>query len=143
MKKYILLSLIILFSIKTQNISANQNIFAVDNIEVNSELTTNNNISREKYLNIGFKKAFKNLVINILRKEDHKKILTTDLKKIKSLIENYRIIEEKSLDKKYSIKLSVVFSEKKTKMQEFTRVRFCGMICFCFFQNQRYSFLYV
>ena len=115
MKKYILLSLIILFSIKTQNISANQNIFAVDNIEVNSELTTNDNISREKYLNIGFKKAFKNLVLNILRKEDHKKILTTDLKKIKSLIENYRIIEEKSLDKKYSIKLSVVFSEKKIK----------------------------
>ena len=36
MKKYILLSLIILFSIKTQNISANQNIFAVDNIEVNN-----------------------------------------------------------------------------------------------------------
>ena len=79
MKKYILLSLIILFSIKTQNISANQNIFAVDNIEVNSELTTNDYISREKYLNIGFKKAFKNLVLNILRKEDHKKILTTDI----------------------------------------------------------------
>ena len=45
MKKVIFLSLIILFSIKTQNISANQNIFAVDNIEVNSELTTNNNIA--------------------------------------------------------------------------------------------------
>ena len=74
MKKFILLSLIILFSIKTQNISANQNTFTVDNIVVEGELTSDNNNSREKYLNLGFRKGFKNLVINLLRKEDQKKI---------------------------------------------------------------------
>ena len=63
MKKVIFLSLIILFSVKTQNISANQNTFAVDNIIVSGELTGHNKNSREKYLNIGFRKAFKNLVI--------------------------------------------------------------------------------
>ena len=52
MKKFILLSLIILFSIKTQNISANQNTFTVDNIVVEGELTSDNNNSREKYLNL-------------------------------------------------------------------------------------------
>ena len=97
MKKFIFLSLIILFSTKTQNISAKQSTFTVDNIIVNGELTGDNNNNREKYLNIGFRKGFKNLVINLLRKEDQKKILSTDLKKIKSLIENYKIIEEKTL----------------------------------------------
>ena len=72
MKKFVFLSLIILFSIKTQNIFANQNIFTVDNIVVNGELTSDNSNSREKYLNIVFKKAFKNLVINLLRKDTTK-----------------------------------------------------------------------
>jgi len=115
MKKFVFLSLIILFSTKTQNIFANQNIFTVDNIVVNGELTSDNNNSREKYLNIGFKKAFKNLVINLLRKEDQKKILSTDLKRIKSLIENYRVLEEKILEKKeYMLKLSITFDKNKT-----------------------------
>ena len=38
MKKIIFLSLIILFSIKTQNISANQNTFTVDNIVVKDKI---------------------------------------------------------------------------------------------------------
>tara|TARA_B100000029_G_scaffold190187_1_gene188061 strand:- start:478 stop:1533 length:1056 start_codon:yes stop_codon:yes gene_type:complete len=115
MKKVIFLSLIILFSIKTQNISSKQSTFTVDNIIVNGELTGDNNNNREKYLNIGFRKGFKNLVINLLRKEDQKKILSTDLKKIKSLIENYKIIEEKTLDKEYTLKLFVTFDKNKTK----------------------------
>ncbi len=115
MKKVIFLSLIILFSVKTQNISANQNTFAVDNIIVSGELTGHNKNSREKYLNIGFRKAFKNLVINLLKKEDQKKVLSTDLKKIKSLIENYRIVEERNLEKEYTLELFVTFKKNKTK----------------------------
>ena len=38
-------------------------------------------------------------MINLLRKEDQKKILSTDLTKIKSLIENFRVIEERKLEK--------------------------------------------
>ena len=75
MKNFTFLSLILLFLIKTQNIYAKESTFTVDNILVSSELTNINNSSREKYLNIGFKKGFKNLVINLLRKEDQKKIL--------------------------------------------------------------------
>ena len=114
MKKFILLSLIILFSIKTQNISANQNTFTVDNIVVEGELTSDNNNSREKYLNLGFRKGFKNLVINLLRKEDQKKMLSTDLKRIKSLIENYKVLEEKNLEKEYTLKLSITFNKNRT-----------------------------
>ena len=114
MKKFILLSLIILFSIKTQNISANQNTFTVDNIVVEGELTSDNNNSREKYLNLGFRKGFKNLVINLLRKEDQKKMLSTDLKRIKSLIENYKVLEEENLEKEYTLKLSITFNKNRT-----------------------------
>ena len=115
MKKVIFLSLIILFSIKTQNISANENIFTVDNIVVKTEISTQNRENREKYLNIGFKTGFKNLVINLLRKEDQKKILSTDLTKIKSLIENFRVIEERKLEKEYFLKISITFNKNKIK----------------------------
>ena len=114
MKKFILLSLIILFSIKTQNISANQNTFTVDNIIVEGALNGDNNQIREKYLNLGFKKGFKNLVINLLRREDQKKILSTDLEKIKSLIETYKVLEEKSTEGEYKLNLSITFSKNKT-----------------------------
>ena len=83
MKKLILLFLIILFYIKTQNIYANQNTFTVDNIEISGKLSSESNNNREKYLNLGFTKGFKNLVINLVRKKDQKKIIpkmNTDLK---------------------------------------------------------------
>ena len=115
MKKIIFLSLIILFFIKTQNISANQNTFAVDNILVKGQSYEQNNNSREKYLNIAFKTGFKNLVLTLLKKEDQKKILSTDLVKIKSLIENYSVEEENFIGKDYMLKLSIQFDKNKTK----------------------------
>ena len=115
MKKIIYLSLVILFSTKTQNIYANKNTFTVDNIIVSTESAKQSNTKREKYLNIGFKKGFKNLVISLLKKEDQKKMLSTDIKKIKSLIENYRIEEEENLDNNYNLKLSITFDKYRTK----------------------------
>ena len=116
MKKLIFLSLLILFYTKTQNIYANPNTFAVDNIIVSGELDKDFKNNREKYLNIAFRKAFKNLVINLLRKEDQKKVLSTDLKMIKSLIENYRIIQEKNLEKEYTLELFVTFDKTRPKI---------------------------
>ena len=115
MKKIIFLSLIILFSIKTQNIYSKTNTFAVDNIEVVGDFVGQNDYSRQKYLNIGFKKGFKNLVINLLKKEDQKKILSTELKVIKSLIENYSIKEEIKQNNKYILKLNINFNKQRTK----------------------------
>ena len=115
MKNLIFLSLILLFFVKTQNIYAKESTFTVDNIIVTSELTNVYNNSRKKYLNIGFKKGFKNLVINLLRKEDQKRILSTDLNKIKSLIENYRVVDEKISDKNYMLNISITFDKNKTK----------------------------
>ncbi|MBH90738.1 MAG: hypothetical protein CMG67_01325 [Candidatus Marinimicrobia bacterium] len=114
MKKLVFLFLIILlFYFKTQNISANQNTFIVDNIEVKGEVIGDRILNRERYLNIGFKKGFKNLIISLLRKSDQKNILSTDLEKIKSLIGNYSIADEKISDGEYNLKLSIVFDKEK------------------------------
>ena len=115
MKKFTFLLLIILFSIKTQNINAEKNTFVVDNIVLTDEIANEKGNTRDKYLNIGFKKGFKNLVINLLIKEDQKKILSTDLKTIKSLVENYRILEETKNNDSYTLKLSLTFNKNKTK----------------------------
>jgi hypothetical protein len=70
----------------------------------------NSNNYREKYLQVAFKKSFENLTNNVLKKKDQKKLLTTDLKTIKSLIENYQIIQEEILDDIYTIKVSMTFN---------------------------------
>jgi len=108
MKKLIFLSLIILFLTKTQNVFAKIDTFIVDNITVVGKMNSNN--YREKYLQVAFKKSFENLINNILKKKDQKKLLSTDLKTIKSLIENYQIIQEEILDDIYTIKVSMTFN---------------------------------
>ena len=108
MKKFIFLSLILLFLTKTQNVFASTNTFTVDNIEVSGEIRKD--IPRERYLNIAFRKGFQSLIQNILKKEDHKKLSSTNLKTIKSLIENYRVLEEKTTDSQYTLNIEITFS---------------------------------
>ena len=107
MKKYIFLSLIILFLGKTQNIYADQNTFIVDNIIVKGQVRDNN--YREKYTNIAFRKGFQKLVKNILRIKDQKKVLSTDLATIKSLAETYKITEESIFENDYEAKVNITF----------------------------------
>ncbi len=110
MKKFIFLSLIILFLNKTQNVSAGQNTFIVDNIIVTGEVRNDN--YRENYISVAFRKGFQKLVENILRIKDQKKILSTDLSTIKSLAESYKITEEKIIENNYSAKLTITFKRK-------------------------------
>ena len=107
MKNFIFLSLIILFLGKTQNIYADQNTFIVDNIIVKGQIRDNN--YREKYTNIAFRKGFQKLVKNILRIKDQKKVLSTDLSTIKSLVETYKITEESIFEKDYEAKVNITF----------------------------------
>ena len=107
MKNFIFLSLIILFLGKTQNIYADQNTFIVDNIIVKGQIRDNN--YREKYTNIAFRKGFQKLVKNILQIKDQKKVLSTDLSTIKSLVETYKITEESIFEKDYEAKVNITF----------------------------------
>ncbi len=110
MKKIILFSLIILFLTKTQNVFAKTDTFIVDNIIVTGKITNNN--YRAKYFAIAFKTGFENLIQNILKSEDRKKLSNTDLKTIKSLIENYRITKEEVQDNNYKLQMELKFSRK-------------------------------
>ena len=108
MKKVILLSLIILFLSKTQNIFAKTDTFIVDNIEVTGKINDIN--YRETYLTISFRKGFQSLIENILKKEDQNKLSGVSLETIKSLVESYRILEENDVSGKYKLKTQVTFS---------------------------------
>ena len=101
--------IILLFLSKTQNIFAYQETFTVDNIIIEGNINQSN--YKNKYINIGFRKSFQKLVANILKSDDQKKILSTDNETIKSLVQNYRIIEEKVSQEKYKMKISVSFKE--------------------------------
>ena len=113
MKKIIIFSLIILFFPKTQNVFGATGIFTVDNIEVVGELDGNNN--REKYLRVAFRKGFQKLITSIIRKQDQKELLSTDLKTISTFVSNYKILEEKILSNNYILKLGITFNRKSVE----------------------------
>ena len=115
MKKVILLSLIILFFNKTQNVFASQGAFTVDNIIIEGEIKDNN--YREKYIEVAFRKGFEKLIENLLQIKDQKKVLSTELSTIKSLVENFTIVNEEVLSEKYSAEVAISF--KKNLLNDF------------------------
>ena len=110
MKKFFIFTLIILFLTKTQNIFTKEDTFAVDNIVVSGKIKNNN--YRDSYLQLAFQKGFEKLIYNILKKNDHKKLLSTNLETIKSLIETYRIVEEKVEDGNFDAKVDIIFNRE-------------------------------
>ena len=108
-KLFFFFLIILLFFSKTQNIFAYQSIFTVDNIVIEGKTDGNNH--REKYIEIGFRKGFQKLIKNILRSEDQKKILSTDIFTIKSLVQNFSVKDEKIDEKNYRAEITVTFNE--------------------------------
>ncbi len=109
-KKIFFFLIILLFLSKTQNIFSNEDTFTVDNIVIEGNI--NQSYNKKNYINIAFRKSFQKLITNILKLEDQKKILSTDIETIKSFVQNYRIIEEEIFQDKYKIELSVSFKER-------------------------------
>tara|TARA_B100000214_G_scaffold328628_1_gene267874 strand:- start:2477 stop:3526 length:1050 start_codon:yes stop_codon:yes gene_type:complete len=107
MKKIIILSLIILFFTKTQNLFSSTDTFTVDNIEVIGTINDQNYKNRQ--LETAFRKGFEKLILNIVKKEDQKELLSTDLKTIKLLLSNYRIVEENTQGNKYKLITDITF----------------------------------
>ena len=115
MKKIVFLFLILIFFSKTQNVFASTGLFTVDNIEVSGPIKISNN--REKYLNLAFKKGFRKLVTAIIKREDQKELLSTDLSNIKKFVSSYRIIEEQNFENNYNLKINLYF--KRRLIEEF------------------------
>ena len=71
--------------------------------------------SRNKVIDEAFKKAFFNLLNQILNSSDINKLKKVKLKEIKSLVENFKIKNEIFRDNRYYANFDVYFNKKKTK----------------------------
>ena len=102
--KFIFIILIIL--LKTGNVLSNNNIFNVNNVEINKEIYKN----KEKLVNKAFLSAFDKLLKRVLLKDDYKRFSNTSLNKIKELILYYQIINPEENEATKLIRINVFFN---------------------------------
>ena len=114
MKNLVFICSILIILFKTGNVLSDNNIFNVNNIEINKETSKN----KEKLVNIAFQKAFDQLINRLLLKEDHIKLADTDLREIKNLISYYQIINQDNNNvNTNTMKINVFFD--KDRMHNF------------------------
>ena len=87
MKIYKSLLIILVIFLKTGNVLSSENIFSVNNIQIDR----NKELSNEQIANQAIKKGFKELTTKILLEEDVKKISGLSLSEIKNLILYYQL----------------------------------------------------
>ncbi len=110
-KKYIFLSTIalVLSFFSTTNVEAQA--FNVKDIEISQPFE--NNFNKNEVINIGFKKAFFELLNTLIKSADIKKINEIKLNEIKSMINSFSIKEEKFINQTYYVNMGVSFEKKK------------------------------
>ena len=114
-KKYIftIISLTVIIFLSVPKSFAENNIFVVDNIEVKGVLDLN--FTRDKYINNAFKQSFKILLSRTLTSTDIAKIKNTKIKKIKSLINSFQILNETYKNNEYKAKFKISYNDTKVK----------------------------
>ena len=108
MKNLIFICCILIILFKTGNVLSDNNIFNVNNIEISKGTSAN----KEKLVNHAFKKGFKELINRLLLEEDYKKISTTNLNQIKSLVSYYQIKNKKN-EENDNIRFNIFFDKEK------------------------------
>ena len=81
--------------------------------KIKVEETYDLNFQKSKVINIAFQKAFKILIYKIVEKKDRSILKSILLKEIKRLVENFSIIDERFVNKKYISEFDVQFNKKK------------------------------
>ena len=105
MKSYKLILFILIVFLKTGNVLSDNNIFNVNNIQIENKSKTSN----EALANQAIKKGFKQLLEKILLKEDSKKLLDLEFSKIKELVTYYQVskkIDERKNQEKVNFNIS-------------------------------------
>ena len=100
---------LIIFFFSTEAVRAKS--FEVDNIEISQPFEIN--FDKNKVIDLGFKKAFFELIYSLIKSSDFEKIDLIKLNEIKSMIETFSIKEEKFINQKYHLNLGVSFNKKK------------------------------
>ncbi|MDC0545045.1 hypothetical protein OAO00_00930 [Pelagibacteraceae bacterium] len=125
MKFYKLILFILIVFLKTGNLLSNNNIFDVNNIEIEKKSKSNN----DEIANQAIKKGFEELLDKILLKEDNKKLEELKFSEIKELVKYYQvsnIITSNNIEKiNYNIsfdkdKIHNLFYNKKISYSEIT-----------------------
>ena len=90
-----------------------ENVFTVNNVSIKASIDLN--FSRDKYINKSFEDSFNILMKKILLRRDLEKVQNVNLKKIRSLIKSFQILEESYRQYKYTAKIKIVFNDTKVK----------------------------
>ena len=110
---FIILTATILFSFSFTKSFGEENIFIVNKVEIEGNIDLN--FSRDKYINAAIKESFQMLMSKILVSSDLDKLKNIKLKKVKSLVKNFQIIEERYRKKKYYGSFKIFYNDKKVK----------------------------
>jgi len=81
--------------------------------EVKIEEIYDLNFDKLKVIDKAFFKAFNILIYKILEKKDHSRLKNISLKQIKTLVDNFSIIDERFINDKYQSQFEVQFNRKK------------------------------
>ena len=87
MKFYKQIILILVIFLKTETLFSDNNLFSVNNIQIEKKDKTTNNTLANKAI----KEGFNQLITKILLKEDKDKLLSLDFSSIKQLVTYYQI----------------------------------------------------
>ena len=90
-----------------------ENVFTINEVSVKGEIDLK--FSREKYINKAFLNSFEILMNRILLSSDLPKVKNIKLKKIKSLVQSFQILEEKYSKGEYKAKFKIFYSDSKVK----------------------------
>jgi len=93
----------------TTNVKAKA--FNVNDIEISKPFE--NNFNKNEVINIGFRKAFFELINSLIKSSDIKKIDRIKLNEIKSMINSFSIKEEKFINQTYYVNMGVSFEKNK------------------------------
>tara|TARA_B100000767_G_C19753731_1_gene531955 strand:+ start:85 stop:1131 length:1047 start_codon:yes stop_codon:yes gene_type:complete len=99
MKLYKLILIILIVFFKTGNVLSEENIFNVNNIEIEKKAKLNN----YKLAELAIKKGFKELAEKILLEEDIKKLSLLKISQIKELVSYYQVVNK--IDENYGLEM--------------------------------------
>jgi hypothetical protein len=110
-KLYISFLFIALFKIFFSTSFLHASTFEVKNTQISKEFDIN--FDKIKVVDRGFRAAFDDLVLKIIKSKDYIKLKKISNKDIKSMVDTFSIKEEKFIDNFYQANIDVFFNKKK------------------------------
>ena len=108
---YFFFLLLILIFIKFSTIKVFADNYTVKNIKIKEQYDTNFN--RDEVINKGFKKGFKTLIFRIVENKDKNLFKDVPNNKIRSLIDNFSVTNERFVNNNYEVDFEIKFDKKK------------------------------